>query len=660
MDDISALAYSLTIAKGEEKQHPEDGEMWICHVFANAANLQVGDKFTIGEKNGKTYTISAIVNTPECSSGFIDNYLCYVNSKTLSRMSGLKTYGIHMYAKSDDVTIKAINETLPEAYKSKLIASIDANTLKMCLSILSGIFGGVGVGAALLILGVSIIVIRYMIRAVIDKEYHMIGIYKAIGRSNFEIKTIYLVSYMTVGISGMVLGLLLGRPLAIYLANVILSNMKGFQLSVITNWISVFVILIMGGLLAFHIWRELRKINRITPIQAMTVGIKSTKKKICKSVIKNAHSAASMAFNRMFKEKSMTLLVILVLAVSFYTCLMVSAVGLSLGNYSDDREIWENLPDYDGYIKVANQEEVTEYLKNSDDIKDYVAMNLSIENVEMKFEDCDITRNEANPMVYSNFTAERYTNVPFTKGRICTNPHEITVSDKFLTRTDHAVGDYMTISINNKKIDFLIVGSYSAMMRGGISFYIQEQDLVEAGVTPDLSTVLFFLKDHISYEKFEKDFKAHFTDSKIYKDFKFIEQEERTVNEIAVPICIVIFAAFSAFSILNIINVIYTQNHENRRKYGILKAMGFTTGYLCRETMLSLTMESVVAIFITVILHEILSPVIFSLASGIRYIYKPIWLTVIVCVGIYLIIMMITMIMLLTIRKITPVELMEE
>jgi ABC-type lipoprotein release transport system permease subunit len=231
MDDVTSLAYSLTIAKGEEKQHPGDGEMWICHVFANAVNLQVGDKFTIGEKDGKTYTISAIVNTPECSSGFIDNYLCYVNSKTLGQMSGLKTYGIRMYAKSDDVTIKAINEALPEAYKSKLIASIDANTLKMCLSILSGIFGGVGVGAALLILGVSIIVIRYMIRAVIDKEYHMIGIYKAIGRNNFEIKTIYLVSYMVVGISGMVLGLLLGRPVAIYLANVILGNMKGFQVS---------------------------------------------------------------------------------------------------------------------------------------------------------------------------------------------------------------------------------------------------------------------------------------------------------------------------------------------------------------------------------------------------------------------------------------------
>lgn len=249
-----------------------------------------------------------------------------------------------------------------------------------------------------LILGVSIIVIRYMIRAVIDKEYHMIGIYKAIGRSNFEIKMIYLVSYMVVGIIGMILGLLVGRPLAVYLANVILSNMKGFQLSTITNWISVFVVIAMGGLLVFHILRELR---------------------------------------------------------------------LSLGNYSKDRDIWENLPNYNGYIKITNQEEVTEYLKHSDDIKDYVEMTSSLDNVKMNFENSDITRDEANPMVYSNFTDERYADVPFTKGRICTNPHEITASEKFLDKTGHTVGDYIKISINDKKIDFLIVGSYSAMMKGG-------------------------------------------------------------------------------------------------------------------------------------------------------------------------------------------------
>jgi putative ABC transport system permease protein len=575
-------------------------------------------------------------------------------------MTGLKAYGISMYAKNEAVTIKELNVALPEEYKNLLVATIDRDTLKMCLSILSGIFGGVGVAAALFILGVSIIVIRYLVRSLIDNEYHMIGIYKAMGRSNTEIKKIYFLSYMVTGLIGIVTGLILGRPLAIYFGNEILNNMKGLKLSYVTNLISLCVMFLMTALLAANIWLKLKKLNQITPVQAMTVGTKSTKRKICKSLIKDAHSAGVMAINRMFKERGMSLLIILVLTVSYYTCLMASAVGLSLGNYVNDREIWENLPDYDGYIKITNQENVINYLENSPFIKDYVEFTLSLDNVKMSFEDCDLTKNEANPMVYANFNSDRYKSVPFTQGRVCTNPHEIAASEQFIEKVGRSVGEYIKINIDGAEIDFLIVGSYSAMMRGGVSFYMQEQDLIEAGAKPDLSTVMFFLKDGINYEDFVDDFKAHYNDSKIYQDFNFIEQEGRTVNDIAVPICIVIFMAFAVFSILNIINVIYTQNRENRKKYGILKALGFTTGYICRGTIIQLTLESVVAIIFTVILHEGVSPILFSLACGIRYIYKPVWLTVIVCVGIYLSIMMITMIMLLPVRKITPVELMEE
>lgn len=659
LDDIQSLGYSLSIAQGEEKECPGDGEIWVCHTYAKAVGLHVGDELTIGDKEGLTYTVTTIVNTPECSSGFIDNYPCYVNSSTLSNMTGVKAYGICMYAKAN-VTIKELNEALPEEYKKLILSSIDRETLKLCLSILPGIFGGVGIAAALLILGVSIIVIRYMVRSVIDKEYHMIGIYKAMGRSNTEIRTIYFLSYMVTGLIGIMGGLILGRPLAIYLGNEILSNMKGFRLSYLTNLISLFVMIFMAVLLMLNIWLELKILKQITPVQAMAVGVKSTRQKLCKSVIKYAHHTGAMAINRIFKEKGKSLLIIMVLTVSYYICLMTSAVGLSLSNYTRDRDIWENLPDYDGYINIVNKENIADYLKNSPYVKDYVEFTLSPDNINMSFNDCDLTKNEANPMVYKNFTSARYADVPFTAGRICTNPHEITVSEQFLKKAGRAVGDYIKIDINGVEINFLIVGSYSAMMRGGVSFYIQAQDLLEAGAIPDLSTVMFFLKDGISYEKFARDFKNHFSDSKIYQDFDFIKQEGRTVNDISVPICIVLFAAFAVFSFLNIVNVIYTQNRENKKKYGILKAVGFTAGYIYRETMIGLTIESAVAILITILLHETLSPVLFSLACGIHYICKPVWLTAIVCTGIYLCIMILTIIMLLPVRKITPVELMEE
>ena len=88
--------------------------------------------------------------------------------------------------------------------------------------------------------------------------------------------------------------------------------------------------------------------------------------------------------------------------------------------------------------------------------------------------------------------------------------------------------------------------------------------------------------------------------------------------------------------------------------------MGFTTGYICRENIMSITIQYAVALVVTILLNEWLSPILFSLACGVRYICKPMWLTAAVGGAMYVVIMIITLLMLQTVRKIKPVELMEE
>ncbi len=660
MNDKSSLGYPIQVILGEDKQGPSDQEIWISHIYADAYDIEVGDSIAIGKDDDRLYTISAIVSTPECSSGFIDTYPFYVNAVTLHSIEGKQVYTVRIYTKDESITVKKMSDSLPKQFSEKIVMTIDREVFKMCLSILSGIFGGVGIAAALIIFIVSIVIIRYMIRATIAKEYRMIGIYKAQGKTDADIKKIYYNCYMVAGLFGMFLGLFLGKPLAVYLSNLVLGGIKGFHLTSISYLISAMVVITMSVVLTLNIWRELNKISKITPIQVMEIGSNSSNKKLCKSVIPNAYSTFSMAINGIFKKRSMSLLVVLILTVSFYLCLLACSVSLTLNHYSEDKDIWENLPDYSGYINVVGDEKVIEYMKQSSYVKDYVAMSLEGQYSKMIIEDSDLTSGMANPMVYSNFTEERYRNVPFTKGRICVNPHEITVSEEFLKAVNKSVGEYLEISIDAKKTKFLIVGSYSAMMRGGTSFYIQQRDLNELGVNSDLSTVLFFLENGVSYEEFEKEFEQQFSRSRIYEEFDFINQEGDTVSSIANPICLVIFVAFATFSILNITNLVYTQNRENRKKYGILKAYGFSTGYIWRENMIHMTILSIAAICITVVLQEFASPVLFSLACGLNFIYKPAWLTVAVCCGMYTVIMMITMIMLFPIRKISPVELMEE
>lgn len=656
--DLAQIGYSVTIMDGEEKKAPGNDEIWVSDIFAKAYDVKEGDCFRIG--TGQEYRVTALVNTALCSSGFIDSYPFYVNEKTLEAMDGTESYVVDVFLKDDKMSLREFQEVLPEEFIKSQLFMLDRATLKMCLSILTGIFGGVGVAASLIILVVSMVVFRYLVRATIAKEYQMIGIYKALGRENKEIKNIYLKAYMVSGVAGMIPGIFLARPLVVYLGRAVLGGNKAFALTAYTMAIGAAVLLFMSLVLWLNVSGVLKKIHHISPIQAMNLQTLSSKEKLKKSLISNASSSVAMAVNGIWKRKGMSLLIIMILTVSVYMDVMAGEVAVTLSNYANDRNIWENLPAYDGIIRTMGNDEALKYIQNSDDVEDYVQVMLSPECSGIEIEGTDWSGEEAHPMIYENYTEERYETVPFTQGRICLENHEIAASEQFLTEVDKKVGDYIKIKKGEKEINCLIVGSYSAMMKGGASFYMQEKDFKELGFSVNYETILVFLKDNVKFDIFSKKFEKAVPRSQISEDYNFVEREGDTVREIANPICTVLFAAFAAFSILNIVNLIHTQTKENRRKYGILKAMGFTTGYIFRENIASLTIQYAVAMILTLLLNEGLSPILFSLACGVRYICKPAWLILAVGGGLYVVLTIIACIMLFSLRKIKPVELMEE
>lgn len=655
---MSEIGYRVDVIEGEETDAPAAGEIWVCHVYADAHDIKVGDKIRIG--NAEEFTVSAIVSSAICSSGFIDVYPFYVKETELDKIEGVSCYSLMVYAKDDTVTLKQLNDAIPVEIKAALMLGLEKSTLEMCLSILSGIFGGVGIVAAIIIFGVTVIVFRYLVRATIAKEYQSIGIYKALGMEDGEIKRIYLLAYLIAGGIGELPGAWLGRPIAVYLAGALIGSSKIFKLTEYTTYISIGTIVLIMLLLLVNIWGELSKVRSISPIQAMNMHTLSSAEKIGKSVIPNAHSAFSMAVNGLFKKRGITILTILILTTSVYMDLLAGAISLTLGHYADDREIWEHLPPYDGIIKMYESDKALDFVKESDMVESYVQLELNPICPQMSIEGTDKSYEEMHPMIYENFTEERYETVPFTAGRICTEPHEITASNAFLDEVNKKVGDYVNITVEEHSIDFLIVGSYSAMMKGGISFYLQECDAKELGIDNPYQTIMFYLKDGVAYQEFADALCTEVEDAHVYEDFAFIEEEGRVVGDIADPICAVLFGAFAMFSILNIINLLHTQNRENRRKYGILKAFGFTTGYIRRENLIAFTLEYAVAVVITLLLHMVLSPILFSLACGVRFIFSPMWLTVAVCGGMYLLLLLVQVIMSISIKTVKPVELMEE
>ena len=650
--------YQVTVSEGEDKPCPADDEIWICKTFAKGFDVDIDDIIQFG-KGGKEYRVSAIFNIPFCSSGFIDNYFFISNKSEMTKIPGEVGYFLNIYAK-DGVSLKDIEDVYPKFDEKSIIWDIDTDTLRMCLTILVGIFGGVGTASGLLILTVSMIVIRYLIRASISSEYTSIGIYQAIGKTKKEIVRIYYTAYALVGVIASLSGIVLSTPISKYLIKKTVGIADDYKPTYITMLASVGVVLFTFLVLSYNVLKELKVLRKISPLEAINMNRLTTKEKVIKSVIKNAKSSFSIAVNNLVKNRGTTILTIIVLTVSIYANLFTSACSETLNNYSEDRNIWENLPMYDAYVSIDGDREIENYIKNSDMVDDCVKMNLSNDSYGISIKDSDMSEAYINMMVYENFTEERYEDVPLNKGRMCINPNEITASKAFLKMLDKEVGDYVTMVGNGKEQDFLIVGSYRAMMRGGSTFYMLEEDVQDFGFESRMDYILVFLKDGVTYEEFEKDIEEHATSARVYKDFEFIRQEGKVVSDIAIPIFTVIILAVSAFSILIIINLVYTKNRENKKRYGIMKAMGFTSGYIVRENIISLSIQFAISMTIAILLHVLISPLLFSLACGIHFIRKPVWLTVFVCIVMYTVLIGISRIMLISVKKISPVDLMEE
>ena len=150
---------------------------------------------------------------------------------------------------------------------------VDSSTLKADSSLLKSlyIFDMIVVGV-LLVVGVILIIIafvvlRFTITFTLSEEFREIGVMKAIGISNFGIRTLYLVKYLGLSVIGAAIGTVLSFPFGEMLMNVSSKSIiMGNQNTVLTNILCA--ILVIAVILLFS-YRCTGKVKSMTPIDAI-------------------------------------------------------------------------------------------------------------------------------------------------------------------------------------------------------------------------------------------------------------------------------------------------------------------------------------------------------------------------------------------------------
>lgn len=581
IDDKDELSNKVIIKDGDkDAKAPKEGEMWISSTTANLKDIQVGDKAKIINGNGETleYKISAIVNDSNQSSTAIGLLLVYVNEKERNNLGSLPKANmltLNCDGKSDlmiNELIEYINEPLAGVFVDKNMFILSATTN-------ASIIGGIGLITAVILVIILILILRSNIKNNILKEYKSIGIYKAMGYSSKKIKRIYMYGYEAVSMIASLVGIVIALPIVSYICNIAFKNVGAYKIDVNAIAISLVIFIIFNLIVYFNVNRVLKCVNKIKPVEAINIGVTSSKKKLKKALIKNNSSSVAMAINDMYKYKSSNLITLVVFILVFYISTFFLNIAYSMNNLEDNYYQIFGTAKADITIAAPSDiensiEEVKEYLDKDNRINDYYLWDVVAQGrVVLDIEKYEIPGGMLMATIYNKLNEEDFSIVQGVNPR---NKNEVALSTAIMQTNKLSLGDYINIKIDDEEKEFLIVGSFASMMSNGQTLRLTS-DIFEDSI----GNVAFVNLNNIEdYNSLKEDLNKKFDGITVEKVYSPLKDAASQVVETSVPISIVLLVGALIFGIFNIINILIINNIDNRKNYGIMKSLGFTSRYI--------------------------------------------------------------------------------
>lgn len=662
MKSIEDLSNKMEIVEGGKTQKsPKKGEIWISATTANLNNIKVGDKAKIVDNKGKEheYKVSAIINDSNQAStsvGILYVYVSEYERDTLSSLPYAKMITMNCDGDSSKISqelVDYINEPIGGFILDKSLYIISAMTA-------TSLLGGLSLMAAIVLVIVLILILKVNIKNNILKEYKSIGIYKCMGYSSKKIRSIYLYSYGVVSIISSLIGLLIAIPLVSYICNIAFKNLGEYKFDLMSLGIMITVLIIFNLIVYITLFMSLKCINNIKPVEAINIGLTSSKEKLKKSLIKNNSSSLCMAINGIFKYKKNNFIILIIFILVFYMSTLFLNISYTMLNL--DSELYEifGTANADMVISAPSDidnsiKEIKEYIDKDDRVENYYLWDVVAKTkVGIDSKKYDVVGGMVAATVYNEFNEKDFSILQGVNPR---NNKEVSVSVDIMKRNNLKIGDYITLNVEGKNKEFLIVGIYKSMMNGGQSVRLTSDAL--AGESNG-NIAFVKLKNIDDYENLKKDIDSKFDGIIIDKVYEALKDAASQVVETSVPISIILLVGVLIFGIVNIVNILITNNLDNRKNYGIMKSLGFTSKYIKRRNNYRIMILAVLGALIGVGITRFTSSKLLEIALGFNIFDFNTSMTL-GLVGITFVLIILTMyICNKSINKISTVDLIKE
>lgn len=339
---------------------------------------------------------------------------------------------------------------------------------------------------------------------------------------------------------------------------------------------------ILGGAVALAVWFSSRRIGRTEPVTAFRQGVATHNFKRDHLPLEKTGAPLQLAL-----ALKTTLSGIRHNVTICFTMLVLSLVlvfsGLMTRNVIIDMDPFINLivgETADSCINISAEAEeafLEEMMADRRVEKVYLYNSLEVRHVNGAA--LIVTMSE-------DFAHVNNTDIVF-EGRFPRYDNEIVIAAKYAGEKGLQLGDEITITAQGEEADFVITGFTQISNNLGKDCLLTRQGYQRLGSLQNASYYLNLAKD-VDIDGFNTDVKEQFGDQ--VNAVINIGATVEGAASVYVALMTMIVAAILVLSVLVIAFVLYllvrTMLSSKKREYGILKALGFTTGQLVLQTAL--------------------------------------------------------------------------
>lgn len=510
---------------------------------------------------------------------------------------------------------------------------------------------------AFLVLVIALIVMASNIVNYIQENMRDLGALKAIGYTGRQLTGALILQFLGIWLIVAVIGI--GATYCLFPGvNSMMIAQTGIPYEMHFLPLPALITLaLLGGAVCLAVWLASRRIKRIDPIAALRQGVQTHSFK--RNFVPLERTKTSLNFALALKTTLSGMKQNVTVCVTMLVLSLIAVFsGVMIENIIKDSAAFLNIivgeiADSCISIKVDGEEEFLRAMEADERVeKVYLYDSFSIYHeggVELMATVCDDFREVNNP------------NVCF-EGRFPEYDNEVIIAKKYAGENKLKIGDEITLESNGRKADYIITGYTQVTNNLGKDCMLTRQGYARLGELQNLNYYLN-LREGVDSAEFNEEISARF-DVNVTVD---IESVVEGAVEVYITLMRVIVIAVLFLSLIIIIFVLYLLIRNllsaKKRDYGILKALGYTTGQLILQTALSFMPTVVLSVAAGIILScFVINPLLSVFMSGIGIVKCTFVISagfnIAAGVGLVLASFIFACLMSLRIRKIVPRELL--